>query len=276
MNTFTLKNGLKIPALGFGTYKATLEATALAIETGCEYLDTAPIYKNESEVAEAIKISGVKREKLFIASKVWKTDMGYHETRAAFFRTLEKLRLDYLDAYLIHWPRPDLARKDWKNLDLETWRAMEELHKEGKIRVLGLSNFLPHHAENILKNCAVMPEISQIEFHPGYTQFYTVNYFRQKKILLQAWSPTARGRIFNDELIIELAEKYSVSPAQLCIAFCARENIMPLVKASTREHLQENFDALNIAITDEDISRLESLPQMGWGGEHPDRERVII
>ena len=183
---------------------------------------------------------------------------------------------DYVDVYLIHWPRPDLLRQDWKELDRETWRAMEEMYKAGKIRALGLSNFLPHHAENIIKNCEVMPSIAQLEFHPGHTQTFALNYYREHKIQLQAWSPTGRGRVIHDELIQELAVKYSVSPVKICLAFCVNEGVMPLPKASSLERLRENLDAMNLTLEPEDMMRLENMPPLGWGGEHPDRERVKI
>ena len=178
--------------------------------------------------------------------------------------------------YLIHWPRPDLMRQDWKELDRETWRAMEELYHQGKIRALGLSNFLPHHAENIVACCEVKTSVAQLEFHPGYTQTFALNYYRAKNIQVQAWSPTARGRILDDVLIRELAAKYRVSAVQLCLRFCVQEGVMPLPKASSLERLRENLECLNFELSAEDMMRMENMPPIGWGGEHPDRERVKI
>ena len=268
------------PAIGFGTYKAAPdENTAIisrAIEAGYRYFDTASFYGTEKFIAEAIEKSGIKREEFFIASKLWKTDMGYEKTQSAFKKTLEELNADYVDVFMIHWPRPDLTQSDWKKLDLETWRAMEEFYLAGKIRALGLSNFLPYHADNIIKNCKVMPTVAQLEFHPGYTQTFAINYYREKNILLQAWSPIARGRVVNDELIIELAKKYHATAAQICLRFCIQEGVMPLPKASTIERMKENLESLNFEIDGEDISRLENMPPLGWSGEHPDRERVKI
>ena len=275
-----LNNGLEIPALGFGTYKAApnenIEIISKAIEAGYRYFDTASFYGTEKYVAEAIEKSGIKREEFFIASKLWKTEMGYKNALEAFNRTLENLRTDYIDVFMIHWPRPDLEDKNWKNLDLETWQAMEELYNQKKIRALGLSNFLPYHAENIIKNAKIMPAVAQLEFHPGHTQTFALNYYRERNILVQAWSPIARGRVLNDGLIIELSKKYNVTPVQICLRFCIQENVMPLPKASSLERMKENLEAFNFEISSEDISRLENMPPLGWSGEHPDRARIFF
>ena len=269
-----LSNEIKI---GFGTYKATDEKIILqAIEAGYRYFDTASFYGTEKFIAEAIKQSGMKREEFFIASKLWKTDMGYKNTQEAFRKTLDNLDSDYIDVFMIHWPRPDLNLKDWKNLDLETWHAMEEFYEQDQIHALGLSNFLPYHAENIMKNSKISPSVAQLEFHPGYTQTFALNYFHEKNILLQAWSPIARGRVANDELILELAEKYHVTTAQICLRFCIQENVMPIPKASSIERMKENLAALKFEISPEDISRIENMPPAGWSGEHPDRPRIKI
>lgn len=276
MNTLTLNNGLTIPAIGFGTYKAQYPEVMSALNEGFRYFDTASFYGNESEIAEALTHSGIKREDVIIASKVWKSDMGYDSAINAFARTLENLRCGYVDVYMIHWPRPNLELEGWRELDLETWRAMEHLYSQGKIRALGLSNFLPYHAENILSRCEIMPSIAQLEFHPGHLQFPALEYYRQKGIQVQAWSPIGRGRVLDDVLIRELAGKYHVTPAQICIRFCIQEGVMPLPKASNPERMRGNLECLNFVIDEEDISRIENMPPLGWSGEHPDRERVKI
>ena len=268
MNTFTLNNGIVIPSVGFGTYKVSLESISLAIEAGYRYFDTAAFYGTEGMIGTAISRSGMKREDFFISSKLWKTDMGYENALNAFERTLENLMTDYIDAFMIHWPNP--------KLNLETWQAMEELYSQGKIRALGLSNFLPYHTEEILNHCKIDPSIAQLEFHPGHTQTFALNYYREKNILLQAWSPTARGRVLNDVLIRELSVKYHVSPVQICLSFCLHEHVMPIPKSSSIERMKENLASMNITIEPEDIMRIENMPPIGWGGEHPDRERVKI
>nr|WP_296960155.1 aldo/keto reductase [uncultured Mediterraneibacter sp.] len=280
MKEYCLNNGVKIPAVAFGTYKAaegkSAEVIRTAIEAGYRYFDTASFYGTETYLAEAIKQSGLPREEFFIATKAWKEELGYENVKKAFYNSLERLQTDYLDLYLIHWPLPEPGYKDWKELDTETWRAMEELYQEGKIRAIGLSNFLPHHIENILSRCTVKPAVNQIEFHPGYSQEATVRYCREREILVQAWSPIARGRVFSDPLIVELSEKYQISPAKLCLVYAVQRGVIPLPKASLLERMKENLDLFSLELEEEDLLRLESMPQAGWSGEHPDRERVYL
>lgn len=277
---YTLNNGVKIPCVGYGTYKAadgnSSEIIRTAIEAGYRYFDTASFYETEAYIAEAVRDSKIPREEFFFASKVWKNEMGYEETKAAFQRTLDNLNTDYLDLYLIHWPLPTTNYQEWKQLNIDTWRAMEELYHEGKIRAIGLSNFLPHHIENLLQNCEVSPMVNQLEFHPGYTQDVAVKYCKDHNIQVQAWSPIGRARVLKDPLILELAEKYNVSPAQICLRFSLQKDIIPLPKSSSLSRMKENQDLFSFEISKEDMYRLETMPQIGWSGEHPDRERVYL
>ena len=276
---YTLSNGVQIPCVGFGTYKAADKDNAdiikLAIDAGYRYFDTASFYGTETYLSEAIEKSGRKRNEFFITSKVWKDEMGYHETKKAFERTLENLKTDYVDLYLIHWPLPTPGYKEWKELDLATWKAMEELYHAGKIRAIGLSNFLPHHIENICKNCEVEPMVNQIEFHPGYTQETVLRYCNEHDIRVQAWSPLGRQRVLKDVLIVELSEQYQVSPARLCLRFALQRGVIPLPKASSIERMKENQDIFSFAIEETDMYRLETMPQTGWSLEHPDFGRSI-
>ena len=277
-DTYTLNNGVKIPCVAYGTYKAADENGAdiitAAVEEGYRYFDTASFYETEEYVAEAIRRSGLPREDFFIATKLWKEEMGYEEALAAFERSAKRLNTDYIDLYLIHWPKPTADYQDWKQLDIDTWRALEKLYKEGKVRAIGLSNFLPHHLDNILENCEIKPMVNQIEYHAGYTQEATVQYCKQHDILVQAWSPISRGRIFHDVTLVELAEKYQVSVPKLALRFCIQNGIVPLPKAASRERMRENMNLFDFEISDEDMKRINTIPQVGWSGEHPDRERV--
>lgn len=277
-DTYTLSNGVKIPCVAYGTYKAKDENGAdiisAAVEEGYRYFDTASYYETEEYVAEAIRRSRLPRENFFIATKLWKEQMGYEGALKAFEESLKCLNTDYLDLYLIHWPKPTADYKDWKQLDIDTWRALEKLYKEGKVRAIGVSNFLPHHLDNLLENCEIKPMVNQIEYHAGYTQEATVQYCKQHDILVQAWSPISRGRIFHDVTLIELAEKYQVSIAKLCLRFCIQNGIIPLPKAAGRERMRENMNLFDFEISDEDMKRINTIPQVGWSGEHPDRERV--
>ena len=279
-DTYTLNNGVKVPCIAFGTYKAaegnSADIIAAAIEEGYRYFDTASFYETEEYLAEAFQKSGLPREDFFIATKLWKEEMGYEETLAAFERSSQKLNTDYIDLYLIHWPKPTHDYEDWKQLNIDTWKALEKLYKEGKVRAIGVSNFLPHHLDNLFENCEIKPMVDQIEYHPGYTQEATVQYCKQHDILVQAWSPIARGRILQDVTLIELAEKYSVSVAKLALRFCIQNDVLPLPKASSKERMRENMDLFDFEISDEDMKRLNTLPQIGWSGEHPDRARVTL
>lgn len=276
---FTLYNGVSIPCIGFGTYKAATgnssDIIATAIEAGYRFFDTASFYGTETYLAEAIMQSDVAREDLFITSKVWKEEMGYTETKEAFKRTLANLNTDYLDLYLIHWPRKSLDG-EWKQICIDTWKAMEELYESGKVRAIGFSNFLPHHMDVILENCKIKPMVNQLEVHPGYTQEAAVQYCKENNILVQAWSPLGRQRVLQEPIIMELASKYNVSPAQLCLRFLLQKGINVLPKASVMERMKNNMDIFSFTITNEDMHRLNTLPQIGWSGEHPDFERVIL
>lgn len=277
---YVLNNGVEIPAVAFGTYKAadgkSADVIRTAIEAGYRYFDTASFYGTETYLGQAVRESGISRDEIFIASKLWKTEMGYDNVRDAFERTLENLNTDYLDLYLIHWPLPEPGYKDWKQLDKETWRAMEELYHAGKVRAIGLSNFLPHHIENILEDCRVRPAVDQIEYHPGYSQEAVVNYCRERGILVQAWSPIGRSRVLDEPLVKELAAKYGVSPAQICLKFAVQRNIIPLPKSSSEDRMRENLDLYSFELEQDDIWRLSTMPQTGWSGEHPDRARAVI
>lgn len=278
-NCFTLYNGVTIPCIGYGTYKAADTNSCDIIETaakaGYRFFDTASFYGTETFLAEALKHVGLPRNEVFITSKVWKAEMGYNETLEAFERTLKNLDTDYLDLYLIHWPRYTLDG-EWKQTCIDTWKAMEELYEAGRVRAIGLSNFLPHHMDVILDNCNIKPMVNQLEVHPGYTQEAAIRYCQERDILVQAWSPLGRQRVLEEPLLIELAAKYDVTPAQICLRFLLQRGINPIPKASSLERMCNNMDIFDFSITTEDMHRLNTLPQTGWSGEHPDYERVII
>ncbi len=275
---YKLNNGVEIPCIGFGTYKVTdaggAEMIREAVKCGYRYFDTAAFYKNEEELGRALALSGIPRHEIFLSSKVWKTDMGAEGTRRSFEESLRKLHTDYLDLFLIHWPRPDLENKNWRGLLAETWKAMEDLYRAGKIRAIGVSNFLPHHLDVLSEVSKICPAADQLEFHPGYTQEAAVTYCREKGILVQAWSPLGRSRVLAHPLIQELSGKYKVSPAQLCIRYALQRGVLPLPKASEARRMRENQDVFAFEIEREDMHRITSMPPSGWSGEHPDFEKA--
>lgn len=278
MDTFVLANQVEIPVIGFGTYKTVngqdVSIIRQAIEAGYRHFDMASIYKNEAFVAQAIRESGVPREELFLTSKIWRDDLGYESALKEFEKSCENLGTNYLDLYLMHWPRPKDLSADWRRLDIETWRAMEELYRAGRVRAIGVSNFLPHHLDHLMEHTSIMPAVNQMEFHPGYIQKVTVDFCRSLEIQVEAWSPIGRGRIMREPVLIQMAEKYQVSIAQLCIRFALQCDVIPLPKSSSPERMRQNLDVFSFEIEREDMYCLLTLPQMGWSGEHPDRERV--
>lgn len=278
-----LNDGNRIPEIGFGTYKATngdgYKVVLDAIRAGYRLLDSAKVYENEEDVGRAIKESNIPREEFFITSKLDRNMMGYDTTRSEFENTLKRLGMDYIDLYLLHWPRADYGKAgfdDWRRLDIESWRALEELQKEGKIRSIGVSNFLPHHLQNLLEHTDVIPAVNQLELHPGYMQPYVCEFCRKKGIQLEAWSPIGRGRLNDNVILKELAAKYNTSIQHLCLVFGHQEGIIVLPKSTNYERMKENLILDDIVISEEDMWRIRTMPQEGWGGEHPDCERVYF
>jgi len=270
---YTLADGTQVPKIGFGCYNPqggdTYGMIRRAIDAGYTYFDTASLYKTERILGQAIRDSGVSRSDLIIATKAWHDELGKDKVREAFMRSLERLQLEYIDLYLVHWPRPN-TECDWKTLDIETWETMESLKKEGYVCSLGVSNFLPHHLDNLLQNTTEKPVVDQLELHPGYFQEAAVRYCQEHDILPQAWGPIGRGRIFNQAAVNQLADKYHRSFAQICLRFLIQRGVMPMPKAMSREHMLENADVFDFEISQDDVWMLSCIPQTDWLGEHPD------
>lgn len=274
---FTLNNGVTLPAIGFGTYLATDgngEQTIIdALEVGYRYFDTASFYHNEEEIGHALRKAGIPREELFLSSKVWKTQMGYEETKKAFQESLEKLGTEYLDMYLIHWPKETAQDPEWKKKIQDTWRAMEEFYEAGKVRAIGLSNFLPHHIMALKETAKVQPMVNQLELHVGYMQEYALAYCKENDIVVQAWSPLGRRRMLEDANVIRMATDYQVTPAMLLLRYLMQRELVVIPKASSKERMKENLEIPEFVISPEDMAFLSCIPQQGWSGEHPDFDK---
>lgn len=274
-DTFTLSNGVKIPCVGFGTWnlensQVGIDIIKTAIECGYRHIDTAAAYHNESAVGKAITASGLQREEIFVTSKLDNASHGYEETLAAFDKTMNELGLDYLDLYLIHWPKPYAIRDRWKELNEGTWLAFEELYEKGLIKAIGVSNFLEHHLEPIFNKCNVKPMVNQIEIHPQYPQRDIVSFCKSNDMLIEAWSPLIGGRAFKNPLLIEMAQKYDRTVSQICLRWSIQMGALPLPKSSTAQRMKENADIFDFEIADEDINTMKQLEALGSVGSHPD------
>lgn len=273
--TVVLSNGYEIPSIGFGTWQTpdgdtAVHAVKTAIACGYTHIDTAAAYGNEASVGLGIRQSGIDRESLFVTSKVWNTNRGYEKTMAAFEKTLSDLKLDYLDLYLIHWPANAACDPDWKKTNADTWRALEELYGQGKIKTIGVSNFLSHHLEALMEEASVKPMINQIEFHPGFMQKETVAFCRANGIAVEAWSPLGTGKMLSNDTLYTIAAKYQKSVAQLCIRWCLQNDVIPLPKSVTPSRIAQNRQVFDFEITPEDMAVINAMPYCGGSGHNPD------
>ena len=276
MKNIALYNGILMPEIGFGTWKAptgevTVEAVKAAIECGYTHIDCAAIYGNEKEVGLGIKESNVDRKNLFVTSKLWNDVRGYQETIDAFNQTLSDLQLDYLDLYLIHWPRPVKYHDNYIEKNIESWKAMEDLYKQGKIKAIGVSNFKVHHMEEIMENCEIKPMVNQIEFHPSCLEKEIRDFCKKENIVVTGYSPLANGKVFECKELVEFSEKYGVSIAQLCIRYALQHNVIPLVKSVTKERIKANLN-VNFVILDEDMEKIDKITTCG--GSYKDSDNI--
>ena len=263
-DTYKLANGVEIPCLGFGTWQTpdgetAVRAVRCAIDAGYTHIDTAQAYGNEASVGKAIRQSGVSRKDLFITTKLWNTNHSYELTLRSFEESMDKLGLDYLDLFLIHWPNPISFRDRWEQANAESWKAMEELADAGRIRAIGVSNFLPRHLEALAKTAKIAPQVNQIRLCPGDTQDETVAYCRERQMIVEAYSPLGTGRIFDVPEMQALAKKYGRSIAQICVRWSLQRGYLPLPKSVTPSRIEENLRVFDFALTEEDVQKIADL-----------------
>lgn len=254
----TLNNGLKMPQLGFGVWKVSDEeatpAVEKALEVGYRSIDTAKVYGNEVGVGKAIANSGIPRDQLFITTKVWNADHGYENTIKAFEASLERLGLDYVDLYLIHWPMPKFDQY------VETYKALEKLYKDGRVKAIGVCNFDIEHLERILKECEVVPVINQVEYHPYLQQKELKEFCEQHQIKLEAYSPLMNGRdILQDEVIKGLAEQYGKTPAQIILRWHLQSGVIVIPKSVTPSRIEENINVFDFELNESDMNKITEL-----------------
>lgn len=269
MDTTTLHNGVKMPWVGLGVFKVqegteAIESVRAAIKNGYRSIDTAAIYQNEEGVGQGIKESGVDREELFITTKVWNSEQGYETTLQAFETSLNKLGLDYLDLYLIHWPGLDSSKFK------ETWKALEKLYKDGRVRAIGVSNFHVQHLQDLIQDAEIKPMVNQVEFHPHLTQRELLAYCQSEGIQLEAWSPLKQGQLLNDPTIIEVAEKYQKSAAQIILRWDLQNKVVTIPKSIKEHRIIENADVFDFEISAEDMDRISGLNKDERVGPNPD------
>lgn len=262
-----LNNGVEMPWLGLGVFRAedgaeVENAVKVALAAGYRSIDTAAVYNNEKGVGKAILESGVPREEIFLTSKVWNTDQGYEKTMAAFESSLEKLQTDYLDLYLVHWPKGERS--------VDTWKAMEELYNKGSVRAIGVSNFLVHHLKEFLPHCKVVPAVNQFEFHPELIQPELLEFCREKGIQPEAWAPMMKGKVLEIPVMQKIAEKYGKTPVQVVLRWDIQKGVVTIPKSVKPERIVANADIFDFELSDEDMAQIDQLDCNKRIGFHPD------
>lgn len=254
--TFELHNGVAMPYFGLGVYQSedgqeVINAVKWALDAGYRHIDTASVYKNEEGVGQAIKESSIERDEIFVVSKVWNSDQGYDSTLKAFEASLKRLDLEYLDLYLVHWP---VANK-YK----ETWKALEHLYDQKRVRAIGVSNFMQHHLEDLLAGANTVPMVNQMEFHPYLVQQPLIDFCNKNNIQYEAWSPMMQGKIFSMEEFKKIAKKYGKSIAQIVLRWDLQKGVITIPKSSNKERIIANADIFDFELSEEDVRQLEAM-----------------
>ncbi|MDF0706824.1 aldo/keto reductase [Flagellimonas okinawensis] len=265
--SFELHNGVQMPYFGLGVYLSkdgseVVNAVKDALNHGYRHIDTASIYNNEEGVGQGIRESNVDRRDVFLVSKVWNTDQGYDSTLKAFDASLERLGTDYLDLYLVHWPKGDISK--------DTWRALEKLYREKKVRAIGVSNFLQHHLEDLLTSAEIVPMVNQMEFHPYLVQQDLIEFCNSKGIQYEAWSPLMQGNVFELDIMKDLASKYDKTIAQIVLRWDLQKGVVTIPKSSKKERIIANSDLFDFELSEEDVALLDGLDNGKRFGPDPD------
>ncbi len=273
-DSYVLSNNNKIPCVGFGTWKlleddSSVDTIKTAIDCGYRHIDTAFSYHNEKSVGRAIRTCGLKRNELFVTTKLSNGAHGYENTMKEFEMSMNNLDIEYVDLYLVHWPRPLSIRDTWREHNEGTWKAFEELYNAGKVKAIGVSNFLETHLDAILETATIAPMVNQLELHPQYVQRDVVEYCKNHRIIVEAWSPLIKGE-FDHPVLMEIAKKHNKSVAQVLLRWSIQHGFLPLPKASRKERMLENADIFDFMLSDEDIEAMKALESLGKTGAHPD------
>lgn len=271
-----LRNDVDMPSIGLGTWKITDKeimnnVIGSAYDMGYRLIDTASAYSNEIAISKAIRTLGIPRENLFLTDKVWNTDRGYDQVQEALRRSLKKLKTDYIDLYLIHWPASKkLYPDDWKDINAQTWKGMEKLLSDGLVRAIGVCNFKVEHLEELSKTCEVLPFVDQIECHPGMISSEIRDYCSDNGIIVEASSPLGNGKILNNDTILEISERYGKTSAQICLMWCRSKGIIPIPKTTSANRLKENIDIFDKELIEQDVKLIDEIPFCGGLGIDPD------
>lgn len=266
-STRTLHNGVKMPIMGLGVWKVdngeeASNAVKWALQAGYRMIDTAAAYKNEEGVGHGIKASGVAREEIFVTTKVWNSDQGYEKTLKAYDDSLQRLNLDYVDLYLIHWPVAGQF--------VDTWRAMEQLYKEGRVRAIGVCNFHQHHLEELMKTAEIKPMVNQIELHPQLTQEPLRSYCREQEIEVEAWSPLGQGKLLQDPVLVGIGERYQKTAAQVILRWDIQKQIITIPKSVNHDRILQNADIFDFELSSEELAKIDALNKNARFGADPD------
>lgn len=281
-DTFTLSNGVKMPGYGFGTWQAasgdiTVSSVKAAIKAGYRNIDTAAAYHNEKSVGEGVRQAmdeyGVKREELFISTKLWNDHRGYDLTMEAFEKSMKELGLEYLDLYMIHWPTVQKWHSDWREINRSTWRAFEQLYKEGRIKAIGVSNFLAHHVQALLEDGEIAPMVNQIEYHPGFGQVESAKFCQENGIVVEAWSPLGTGDVLKNAALVKIAQKYGKTSAHVALRWLVQKDIVPLPKSVHENRIVENANVFDFSLSAEEMNQIDAMPYCGGMRFDPDEAK---